>query len=72
MGKLTRKTIKRATNSFGVTYALVSDGVTWEVWKLCENYSARAPGGIAKQWRFIEKNMTEDHALELFERRTQC
>lgn len=63
---MTRKTISKKINSKGVTFALVSDGVTWEVWKLCENYAGHCKGGIARQWRYVKKNMDKLVAESLF------
>lgn len=67
---MSRKTVSKKANSKGVVFALVSDGATWEVWKLCENYNGRAKGGIERQWRFVVKGMSESDARVLFERRT--
>ena len=53
----------------GTVFALLSDGVTWEVWKLCENYSRECVGGIKKTWRYVKKQMSENEARELFNRR---
>lgn len=46
--KMTRKTISRRANSKGTVFALVSDGVNWEVWKLCTNYCGQVRGGLTK------------------------
>jgi hypothetical protein len=66
---MTRKTISKKANSKGTVFALLSDGVTWEVWKLCENYSRECAGGIKKTWRYVQKQMSENEARELFNRR---
>lgn len=63
-------TIKTYTNTRGIKYALVSEGETFGVWKLCENYAAHIRGGIAKTWRYVEKGMTKEAAEKLFNRRT--
>jgi len=63
------KAIKTATNKRGVQYAIVEDCGQYGVYKLCENYSRHVRGGIAKAWRYVEKNMTLDAAESLFSRR---
>lgn len=68
---MNRKTISKKANSKGVMFALVSDGLTWEVWKLCENYSRVCNGGISKTWRYVQKDMNEQDARQLFDRRTK-
>ena len=65
-----RKTVEKKTSKKGVTFALVTDGATFEVWKLCENYNGKVRGGIEKAWRYIEKGMTEAAARALFARRS--
>jgi len=65
-----RKVLMKRINSRGVIYALVSDGNSFEVWKLCENYCGSATDGIAGTWRYVEKGMPEGHARQLFDRRT--
>lgn len=67
---MSRKTISKKANPKGVVFALVSDGTTWEVWKLCENYNSQVRGGIERRWRYVEKGMSESDARALFERRT--
>lgn len=71
MTQATRKTVSKKANAKGVVFALLTDGTTWEVWKLCENYNGQVRGGIEKQWRYIEKGMVEEAARKLFERRTK-
>ena len=68
---MSRKTISKKANSKGVVFALVTDGNTWEVWKLCENYNGQVRGGIEKQWRYVAKNLSEQTARELFAKRTK-
>ena len=68
---MTRKTISKKANSKGTVFALVSDGVTWEVWKLCENYCGQVRGGITKTWRCVQAAMGEQAARDLFARRIQ-
>ncbi|KGC37670.1 hypothetical protein [Burkholderia pseudomallei] len=65
-----RNAIERKANAKGVVFALVTDGATWEVWKLCENYNGKVRGGISKTWRYVEKGMTEQAARAMFGRRT--
>lgn len=67
---MSRKAIEKKANKNGVIFALVTDGITFEVWKLCENYSGKVRGGIEKAWRYVEKGMAEDSARALFNRRT--
>ena len=68
---MTRKTLSRKTNSRGVTYALLSDGATYEVWKLCINYNGKVHDGLSKTWRYVEKGLTEEAGRKLFDRRTK-
>lgn len=63
------KAIKIATNKNGIQYALVQDGNTFGVYKLCENYSRHIKGGIAKSWRYVQKGLTIEAATELFVKR---
>jgi hypothetical protein len=63
------KAIKVTTNKRGIQYALVQDGDTFGVYKLCENYSSHVKGGIAKAWRYVQKGMTFDAATNLFDKR---
>lgn len=67
---MTRTTIAKQANSKGVCFALVTDGATYEVWKLCENYSRHIKGGIAKTWRYVEKGLTKESGESLFSRKT--
>ena len=71
MTQSTRKTVSKKANAKGVVFALLTDGIAWEVWKLCENYNGQVRGGIEKQWRYVEKGLTEETARKLFERRTK-
>jgi hypothetical protein len=66
----TRKTLEKRVNSRGDVFALVSDGQTFEVWRLSSNYDGRVRGGIRRSWRYVEKGMPEDKARSLFARRT--
>jgi hypothetical protein len=63
------KALMTRTNAKGVQYALVQDGETFGVYKLCANYSRHIKGGIAKSWRYVEKNLSRESALALFDRR---
>jgi hypothetical protein len=63
------KTIEKKINKRGIVYALVADESTFSVWKLCENYNGQVRGGIAKAWRYVEKNLTEEAARKLYNRR---
>lgn len=66
-----RKAIERKANSKDVIFALVTDGVTFEVWVLRENYSRECKGGVKKTWRYVEMGMSEENARALFARRTK-
>lgn len=63
------KALKQAINKNGIQYALIQDGDTFAVYKLCENYCRYLKGGIAKVWRYVEKDMTFNSAEILFNRR---
>jgi hypothetical protein len=63
------KSLKTITNKNGIQYALVINGDTYAVYKLCSNYSRHVKGGIAKVWRYVQKDMTLDAATALFNRR---
>ena len=63
------KAIKQAMNKNGIRYALVQNDSTFAVYKLCENYCRHQKGGIAKVWRYVQKDMTFDDAEILFNRR---
>jgi hypothetical protein len=65
------QTLQAKTNSRGIRYALTTNGSTFAVYKLCENYAAHVRGGIAKTWRYVEKNMTREAAEQLFARRSK-
>ena len=64
-----RKTIAKQANSKGTVFALLSGPSGFEVWKLAENYYGQVRGGITRSWRYIEKNMTEEKARAMFNRR---
>jgi hypothetical protein len=66
---MNRKCISKKANSNNVVFALVGGEAGFEVWKLCENYNGKVRGGIERQWRYVEKNMTEQAARNLFDRR---
>jgi hypothetical protein len=66
---MNRTTVKKQANSKGVIFALVSGADGFEVWKLCENYSGTVRGGIARQWRYVQKGMDQVSAESLFNRR---
>jgi hypothetical protein len=66
---MTTKLIQAKTNKRGIQYALGTDGATFSVWKLCENYAAHCKGGLSQNWRYVQKNMTQEAALALFNRR---
>ena len=76
---MTKAIIKKQTNSKGVTFALVSEGDVFFVYKLCSNYASHVRGGIARTWRAVSKNrkdssqaglrMTRDEAEAIFKKR---
>lgn len=61
-----RKVISKKANGKGAVFALVAGDAGFEVWKLCENYSGQVRGGIARQWRYVKKDMEESAARALF------
>ncbi len=63
------KLIEVKTNKNGIKYALGTDGLTFSVWKLCENYASHRKGGMSQTWRYVQKSMTQDAAAILFNRR---
>jgi hypothetical protein len=74
------KTIEIKTNKNGIKYGLVAvhtglsadlDDCTYAVYKLCENYNNTAKNGIAKTWRYVEKNLSFEDALTLFTKRSK-
>lgn len=67
----TRKAVSVKTNSKGIKYCLTSDSKGFTVWKLCENYCRQTKGGMRKVWRYVEKDMTQEAAQKLFDRRTK-
>lgn len=66
------KAIEVKTNSKGVKYALCTANYNvFAVYKECSNYSRTAPGGIAKSWRYVQKDLTLEQAMALFAARTK-
>jgi hypothetical protein len=63
------KLIETKTNKRGIKYAFGTDGNTFSVWKLCENYASHCKGGMSYTWRYVQKNMDKDTAQTLFNRR---
>lgn len=59
------------TNSRGIKYALRNDGATSTVLKLCENYASHCKGGMSYTWRVVQKGLTPEAALVLFNRRSK-
>jgi hypothetical protein len=66
---MTTKLIQTKTNKRGIQYALGTDGNTFSVWKLCENYASHRKGGMSYTWRYVQKDMVQDAAKALFNRR---
>lgn len=66
---MTNKLIETKVNKRGVKYALSTDGKTFGVFKLCENYAAHCKGGLSFTWRYVQKGMTLEAAQALFNRR---
>jgi hypothetical protein len=64
------KAIEIKTNKRGIKFALTTDGETYGVWKLSENYDGRVRGGIRKSWRWVEQGVTKEQAEKTFKRRT--
>lgn len=46
-------------------------GDGFSVWQECSNYSRHAPGGIARTWRYIARDLDKEDAEEIFNRRTR-
>lgn len=66
------KIVEMKTNKNGVGYSLVDDGDgIYSVWKLCENYDRNFKGGIKKTWRYVEKKLSFDNAMNIFKRRSK-
>lgn len=63
-----RTTIAKQQNKSGTVFAIVK-GESFEVWKLCGNYSGQVHGGLQRTWRYVEKGLTEAAARDLFARR---
>lgn len=67
---MTTQLTKAKTNKRGIKYALGNNGQTFSVWKLCENYAPHRKGGMSQTWRYVAKDLTQDAALALFNRRS--
>ena len=65
------KTLETKTNKNNVKYALVQEGDKFGVWTLCSNYCRNVKGGVAKSWRYVERNMTFEDAKVLYTRRSK-
>jgi hypothetical protein len=64
------KALKIEANEAGKRYAIVPGaGGTFTVYAECSNYSSRAPGSIAKVWRYCDKGLTLAAAEALFARK---
>ncbi len=63
-----RKCIAKLMNEKTRTiFALIDNGnETFSVLKLCENYSGRVHGGIAKTWRIVVSNVDKIAARHCF------
>jgi hypothetical protein len=63
-------TIEKAKNTVGTWFARVryEDG-TFGVYKLCSNYSGVNRGGISKTWRYVERYISEEKSIQLYNRR---
>lgn len=69
---MAKQAIQRKANSKGIVFCLCFETETnaHEVWKLCENYTRHVRGGLQKTWRYVERGMTKEQAIELFNRKT--
>jgi hypothetical protein len=72
------KAIQIKVNKNGVKYGLFSDlnflsvdDCIYAVYVVCENYNRHAKGGIAKTWRYVERNLSLEAAQKLFDRRSK-
>ncbi len=64
------KAIAKNTNTVGTVFALVEyENGTYGVYKLCSNYDGNVRGGITKIWRYVEKDLSEETARNLYNRR---
>ena len=62
--------VLQGSNQVGTVFALVvNSNKGYAVYKHCSNYCCRAPGGITKTWRYVERNITYARAIDLYERR---
>ena len=43
----------------------------YQVWRLCENYAGHVRGGIAKTWRYVDRNMSFEDAIELLNKKVK-
>jgi hypothetical protein len=66
---MSRKCIAKQLSKKQEMFALVTGPEGFEVWRLCKNYSGQVRGGICRTWRYVQKNMDEQSAWALFERR---
>jgi hypothetical protein len=64
------ETLKIKENKRGIKYALCKNNSGYVVYKLCENYCSTAKKGIAKTWRYVQKDLDETTAIILFNKRS--
>lgn len=65
----TRKCIKKQVSKTGYVFAILTDGTTYEVWKLCKNYDGQCKNGERKTWRYVAKDLDSKAAEKLFYKR---
>jgi len=72
------KAIQIKVNKNGVKYGLFSNpnflsvgDCIYAVYVVRENYNRHAKGGIAKTWRYVERNLSLEAAKKLFDRRSK-
>lgn len=58
-----------AANKVGKMYALVPLRGQWSVWARCANYDRHIRDGIAFTWRYCAKDLSEQDAQALFDRK---
>jgi uncharacterized protein YbdZ (MbtH family) len=63
------KALKIQQNQVGKRYALVCKEGKFSVWAECSNYSRHVPGGIEKSWRYCERELSQETAEKLFEKK---
>lgn len=69
LGTCVMKALKIGSNKASKRYALVPLDDKFSVWAECSNYASHVRGGVAKTWRYCQKDMTLEDAEALFTRK---